>query len=77
MSHFGFAANRLMISIAAVPFSSRMVTLGISRVEFDHVEASLGRLPRRTELSVFAGMWSEHCAYKSTRHLLKHLPRLA
>ena len=50
-------------------------TLGLSRTEFDHIEASLGRLPRRTELSVFAGMWSEHCAYKSTRHLLKNLPR--
>ena len=50
-------------------------TLGLSRGEFDHIEASLGRLPRRTELSVFAGMWSEHCAYKSTRHLLKNLPR--
>jgi phosphoribosylformylglycinamidine (FGAM) synthase-like enzyme len=43
--------------------------------EFDHIVQSLGRLPRRTELAVFAGMYSEHCSYKSTRHLLATLPK--
>jgi phosphoribosylformylglycinamidine synthase II len=43
--------------------------------EFEHIVQALGRLPRRTELAVFAGMYSEHCSYKSTRHLLATLPK--
>ncbi len=31
----------------------------------------LGRAPTRAELVLFNTMWSEHCSYKSTRHLLK------
>jgi len=34
----------------------------------------LGRAPRWAELVIMNTMWSEHCSYKSTRHLLKGLP---
>ncbi len=34
----------------------------------------LGRTPRWAELVIMNTMWSEHCSYKSTRHLLKGLP---
>ena len=48
---------------------------GLSDREYTHVEKTLGRVPTRTELGVFAGMWSEHCSYKSTLHWLKTLPK--
>ncbi len=34
----------------------------------------LGRAPRWAELVIMNTMWSEHCSYKSTRHLLTALP---
>src|SRR5205085_8169224 len=34
----------------------------------------LGRPPRWAEVVLFGILWSEHCSYKSTRHLLKRLP---
>lgn len=37
----------------------------------------LGRPPRRAEAVLFGILWSEHCSYKSTRHLLKRLPTQA
>ena len=35
------------------------------------------RDPTHAELALFDAMWSEHCSYKSTRHLLKTLPTQA
>jgi len=49
--------------------------LGLLDSEYDRIVEALGRTPNRTEVAVFAGMWSEHCSYKSTRHLLATLPR--
>ena len=37
----------------------------------------LGRAPRWAEAVLFGILWSEHCSYKSTRHLLKRLPTVA
>ncbi len=34
----------------------------------------LGRTPSWAEVVMFGILWSEHCSYKSTRHLLKRLP---
>jgi phosphoribosylformylglycinamidine synthase subunit PurL len=50
-------------------------SLGLSARELDHIEAELDRSPNDVELAILAGMWSEHCSYKSTRHLLATLPR--
>jgi phosphoribosylformylglycinamidine synthase subunit PurL len=50
-------------------------SLGLLDSELDHIERELGRLPNSIELTVFAGMWSEHCSYKSTRHWLSELPK--
>ena len=49
-------------------------SLGLMDSEYRAIETALERAPTRTELAVFAGMWSEHCAYKSTRQWLKDLP---
>ncbi len=37
----------------------------------------LGRLPSWAELVCLDVLWSEHCSYRSTRHLLSRLPREA
>src|SRR4029078_2975175 len=34
----------------------------------------LGREPNALELAVFSLMWSEHCAYKHSKKLLRELP---
>ncbi len=38
------------------------------------IERELGREPGRIELAMFENLWSEHCAYRSTRRLLRKLP---
>ncbi|MCB9522099.1 MAG: phosphoribosylformylglycinamidine synthase subunit PurL [Myxococcales bacterium] len=47
---------------------------GLTPAEYARVEALLGRAPTWPELGVFSVMWSEHCAYKSSRVHLKRLP---
>src|SRR5437868_6406137 len=37
----------------------------------------LGRAPTFTELGVVSALWSEHCSYKHSRPLLRHLPTKA
>lgn len=49
--------------------------LGLRNHEVDAIFEVLGRPPGRSELTMFAGMWSEHCSYKSTRQWLKDLPK--
>jgi phosphoribosylformylglycinamidine synthase subunit PurL len=48
--------------------------VGLTKAEMDEIVTRLGRTPNHVELAVFAGMWSEHCSYKSTRRLLATLP---
>lgn len=47
---------------------------GIRKEEFDTASATLGREPNECELRILGVMWSEHCSYKSTKHLLKLFP---
>ena len=55
--------------------AQQALKLGLLASEYAVIERSLGRTPRATEIAVFAGMWSEHCSYKSTKALLATLPR--
>ncbi len=48
--------------------------LGISDSEFQRITEILGRKPNFLELSMFSVMWSEHCAYKHSKPVLKLLP---
>ena len=59
--------------------SRRLSKRGVS-LEADEVTLLLellGRPPRWAEAVLFGILWSEHCSYKSTRHLLKRLPTQA
>jgi phosphoribosylformylglycinamidine synthase len=42
--------------------------------ELHRIAEGLGREPTTVELYAFDAQWSEHCSYKSSRHLLKQLP---
>ncbi len=48
--------------------------LGLTDDEHDRIRATLGRDPSRTELAMYAAMWSEHCSYKSSKIHLRKLP---
>ncbi len=59
--------------------SSRLKQRGVS-LDADEVRLLgelLSRPPRWAEAVLFGILWSEHCSYKSTRHLLKRLPTQA
>jgi len=48
--------------------------LGLTDSEFELIREKLGREPNDVELAMFSLLWSEHCAYKHSRKLLRRLP---
>jgi phosphoribosylformylglycinamidine synthase II len=48
--------------------------LGLTDSEYDLIGQKIGRPPNGLELAVFSLMWSEHCAYKHSKKLLRRLP---
>ena len=48
--------------------------LGLTDAEYELILDGLGREPSPTELAMLSLMWSEHCAYKHSRKLLRRLP---
>ncbi len=48
--------------------------VALSREEYGTLVARLGREPNEVELGMFGSLWSEHCGYKNSRHLLRRLP---
>jgi len=48
--------------------------LGLTDSEFGLIVEKLGREPNAVELAMFSLLWSEHCAYKHSRKLLRRLP---
>jgi phosphoribosylformylglycinamidine synthase subunit PurL len=48
--------------------------LGLTDSEHDLIGQKIGRPPNGLELAVFSLMWSEHCAYKHSKKLLRRLP---
>jgi phosphoribosylformylglycinamidine synthase II len=53
---------------------SRHRELGLTDYEFELILERLGREPNQVELAMLSLMWSEHCAYKHSRKLLRRLP---
>jgi len=47
---------------------------GLTVAEYGEIVRLVGHPPNRVELGIFGVMWSEHCAYKSSRAHFKHLP---
>ena len=48
--------------------------LGLTDSEYELIVEQLGREPNDVELAMFSLLWSEHCAYKHSRKLLRLLP---
>jgi phosphoribosylformylglycinamidine synthase len=48
--------------------------LGLTDSELELIVEKLGRQPNDVELAMFSLLWSEHCAYKHSRKLLRRLP---
>jgi phosphoribosylformylglycinamidine synthase len=48
--------------------------LGLTDSELELIVEKLGREPGDVELAMFSLLWSEHCAYKHSRKLLRRLP---
>lgn len=53
---------------------SEALQLGLKDEEYQLIVEKLGREPNYTELGMFSVLWSEHCAYKHSKALLKTLP---
>jgi phosphoribosylformylglycinamidine synthase len=58
----------------AVQGVDQAVALGLTRDEYALVCEKLGREPVEVELAMFSLLWSEHCAYKHSKKLLRTLP---
>src|SRR5213596_2264907 len=59
---------------ALLPTLEDAVALGLTAEEYGLVCDKLGRTPNEVELAMFSLMWSEHCAYKHSKKLLRRLP---
>ena len=51
--------------------------IALTEDEYRLIVERLGRHPTNVELGMFGALWSEHCAYKHSRPLLKHFPSTA
>ncbi len=54
--------------------SSKHRELGLTDYEYELIIDRLEREPNDVELAMLSLMWSEHCAYKHSRKLLRRLP---
>lgn len=48
--------------------------LNLTKAEYNKIKTHLNREPNFTEIAMFSVLWSEHCCYKNSRHLLKKFP---
>src|SRR4051794_11147452 len=58
----------------SVSSKSRHRELGLTDFEYERITQLLEREPNEVELAMFSLLWSEHCAYKHSRKLLRRLP---
>jgi phosphoribosylformylglycinamidine synthase subunit PurL len=63
-----------MPDTVTLPSIDDAVALGLTRDEYALIVDKLGRVPNQVELAMFSLLWSEHCAYKHSKLLLKTLP---
>jgi phosphoribosylformylglycinamidine synthase subunit PurL len=57
-----------------LPTADDALALGLTRAEYELVCAKQGRPPNQVELAMYSLLWSEHCAYKHSKKLLRTLP---
>jgi phosphoribosylformylglycinamidine synthase subunit PurL len=64
----------MMTGSVQSPITSRHRQLGLTDHEYELIVERLEREPGDVELAMLSLMWSEHCAYKHSRKLLRSLP---
>jgi phosphoribosylformylglycinamidine synthase len=63
-----------MVETLTEPALSDALALGLTEEEYELICEKQGRPPNRVELAMYSLLWSEHCAYKHSRKLLRTLP---
>jgi phosphoribosylformylglycinamidine synthase II len=61
-------------STAELPGVEQAIELGLTEGEYGRIVEQMSRPPNQVELAMFSLLWSEHCAYKHSRKLLRRLP---
>jgi phosphoribosylformylglycinamidine synthase subunit PurL len=59
---------------AALPTVEDALALGLTREEYELVREKQEGVPNQVELAMYSLLWSEHCAYKHSKKLLRTLP---
>jgi phosphoribosylformylglycinamidine synthase subunit PurL len=59
---------------ATLPAVEDAIALGLTRVEYALICEKQGAAPNVLELAMYSLLWSEHCAYKHSKKLLRTLP---
>src|SRR5580693_6553940 len=62
------------IASAQQPTLADALALGLTHAEYELVCVKQGRAPNQVELAMYSLLWSEHCAYKHSKKLLRTLP---
>ncbi len=62
------------IASAQQPTLEDALALGLTRAEYRLVCEKQGGAPNQVELAMYSLLWSEHCAYKHSKKLLRTLP---
>ena len=62
------------MSVAAGGRLEKALELGLRADEYALIVSQLDREPNEVELAMFSLLWSEHCAYKHSKLLLRTLP---
>jgi phosphoribosylformylglycinamidine synthase len=60
--------------VATLPTLADALALGLTEAEYELVCERQGRPPNQVELAMYSLLWSEHCAYKHSKKLLRTLP---
>jgi phosphoribosylformylglycinamidine synthase subunit PurL len=60
--------------MAAVIDRSALAAVALNADEYAAIVRAIGREPNDLELGMFGALWSEHCAYKTSKALLRQLP---
>ncbi len=63
-----------MSDAATLPALEDALALGLTEAEYELICEKQGGAPNQVELAMYSLLWSEHCAYKHSKKLLRTLP---
>ena len=63
-----------MSEVVTLPGVEDALALGLTRAEYELICEKQGGSPNQVELAMYSLLWSEHCAYKHSKKLLRTLP---